>query len=184
MYKHTSTYTAYGTLLGALVVWVSVAWFAYLIQTGQAQYATRVQAELNQSDQTSSDALIHILARSNTTRAESLDVLVGADVTTIINTIRSVGVASGVTVKINAALPGNMPKNQKDIHAVAFVIESTGSFAQLMHTLALFESLPLPSSVDTVDVSQVTDGSTGSGRGVSPWRMNLKLQVLTTVPVS
>lgn len=184
MHTRISTYTAYGILLGAIAVWVVVGFLIYLIQIGQAEYAAQVQDEIDQSDQASSDALLHVVAGGNIERSQQLDALVATDVPTIIDAIRAVGTASGVAIKISAALPGNVPKNQKDIHAVAFVIESTGSFAELMRTLALFESLPLPSSIDTVDLSQVTDDSASASHSARSWHMNLKMQVLTMAAVS
>lgn len=183
MHTRTSAYAAYGTLLIAVAAWMAVGLLAHLIRAGQAEYAARVQEDLGRSTKAASDVSLHTAASSNTARSQQLDALVAADVPTIINIIRSVGTVSGVEIKISAALPGSMPKNQKDVHAAAFVIDSTGSFAQLMRTLALFESLPFPSSIDTVDFSQVMN-TTADGHGELPWRMNLKMQVLTTAPVS
>jgi hypothetical protein len=179
-----TSYKAYGILIAAIIVWLSVGFFAYTIHTEQAHYIAQVQDEINRSDQMSADALLHVVASSSIKRSQQLDALIAPDVQTIINTIRSVGTTSGATIKISAAMPGNAPTNQKDIHAVAFVIESTGSFAELMRTLALFEALPLPSSIDTVDLSYIPQDGTTTSHGARLWHMNIKMQVLTTAVVS
>lgn len=182
--KSTSTYLAYGALAAAACVWIAVGYFAVVVQNARAAYIVRMTDAAAQTDQAAANARLHVLASGNIERSSKLDAIVAPDASSIIDAIRSVGTSSGVPVKISAALPGTVPKSQKDIHAVAFVIESTGSFSSMMRVLALFESLPVASSIEVVDLSRETEGIAPAVRASRPWRMNLKLRVLTTAAVS
>jgi len=182
--KPASTYIAYGALAAAACVWIAVGYFAMVIQNEHAAYAQQTASAAAQSDQAADDARLHVLASGNIERSLKLDALVAPDVSSIIESIRSVGTASGAAVKISAALPGTVPKSQKDIHAVAFVIESAGSFSSMMRVLALFDTLPVPSSIELVDLSRASQEDGTATRAPQAWRMSLKLRVLTTATVS
>lgn len=184
MNKPTSTYMAYGALAAAACAWIAVGYFAVVIQNAHTEYIERMADVAAQTDQAAERARLHVLASGNLERSSKLDAIVAPDVSSIIDAIRSVGAAAGAPVKISAALPGVVPKNQKDIHAVAFVIESAGGFSSMMRVLSLFESLPVASSIEAVDLSRETEDVAPTVRASRPWRMNLKLRVLTTAAVS
>lgn len=184
MSKTTSTYVAYGALAAAVCVWVGVGFFANLIQEKHAAYIARMAEAAQQADVAADAARLHILASGNLERSSKLDTIMSSEVPSIVDTIKSVGTAAGVPVKISGALPTTVPKNQKGVQAVAFILESSGSFSSMMRVLALFESLPLASSIELVDLSREDQGGGKSSRTPQTWRLNLKLRVITTATVS
>jgi len=175
---------AYGALAAAICAWVAVGYFAVIIQNERAAYLQQISDTATQVDKAAADARLHVFASGNLARSSALDAIVAPDVSSIIDTIRSVGTAAGVPIKINDALPGTVAKTQKDIHAVAFVIESSGSFSKMMHVLALFGALPLPSSIEMVDLARVPQDAAVTTRTPQVWHLNLKMRVLTTAIVS
>lgn len=184
MRKPTSTYLAYGALAAAVCVWAGVVFIAVLIQDKHTAYITRMGEAAQQAAIAADAARLHILASGNVERSSKLDMIMSPDVPMIVDTIKSVGVAAGVPVKISGALPASVPKNQKGVQAVAFILESTGSFSSMMRVLALFESLPLPSSIELVELSREGQGGGASSRTPPTWHLNLKLRVITTATVS
>lgn len=183
MRTSTPTYLAYVALAVAVCAWIAVGYFSWFIRSERMTYTDRIAEVAQESGKIAADARLHALASGSMERSAKLDTIFAPEVSSIIGTIRSVGISAGVPIKINAALPALMPKSQKDIHAVAFVIESSGSFATMMQVLALFETLPIPSSIEVVDLSQSSQ-SVPNARVARPWNMSIKLRVLTTAPVS
>lgn len=177
-------YLAYAALAAAACVWIAVGYFASVIAGEHAAYAAQLADVNTRSDQAAADARLHVLASGNLDRSSKLDAIVAPDAAAIIDAIKSVGPAAKTAIKISGALPASVPKTQKDIHAVAFIIESTGSFSTMMRTLALFEALPLPSSIELVDLSRMEQEGNTAARAPRLWHLNLKMQVLTSAAVS
>lgn len=175
-----STFIAYGTLGLAIVLWLLVGYFAWVLPDMRAAYAERIQKTTQQSDKDSADLRLRVAATESRARAQALNALLAADVPDITGAIRAVGVRAGVPVTINTAVPSTVPGAPKDVHAIAFVVEANGSLEALLRAVALFESLPIPSTIDIVDLTSETEESARAGE----WRLNIKLQVLTTASVS
>ncbi|MBI2030344.1 hypothetical protein HYT05_01865 [Candidatus Kaiserbacteria bacterium] len=184
MSKPTSTYVAYGALAVTVCIWVGVGFFANHIQDKRIAYTARTAEAAKQANVAVDAAKLRILANNNIERASKLDTIMSSDVPMIVDVIKSVGTAAGVPIKISGALPTSVPKNQKGVQAVAFILESSGSFSSMMRVLALFESLPLPSSIEIIDLSREGQGGGASSRPLQTWHLNLKLRVITTATVS
>lgn len=182
--KSTSTYVAYGALALTVCIWVGVGFFAKHIQDKRVAYTARTAEAAKQAGVVADAARLRILASNNLERASKLDTIMSSDVPAIVEVIKSVGTAAGVPIKISGALPTTVPKNQKGVQAVAFILESSGSFSAMMRVLALFESLPLPSSIEIIDLSREGQGGGSSSRPSQSWHLNLKLRVITTATVS
>ncbi|MBM3260950.1 hypothetical protein FJY93_00865 [Candidatus Kaiserbacteria bacterium] len=181
MNKPISTYLAYGSFAVAVAVWAAVGYFGSTVQGEQSAYLGRIIEAGEQAQKVAANARLHVLATNHKDNALRIDAYMAPDASMIIDSIKSVGTAAGVPVKISSALPGVVPKNQKNLHAVVFLIESTGSLDSLMRALALFDALPLPSSVESVDLSEEENQS---GRTAKTWRMNARIRVFTTEAVS
>ncbi|MBI5003839.1 hypothetical protein HZC00_01975 [Candidatus Kaiserbacteria bacterium] len=184
MSKSTSTYVAYGAFVATVCVWAGVGFFVNHIQDKRIAYTARMAEAAQQANVAADAAKLRILANNNSERAAKLDTIMSSDVPMIVEMIKSVGTVAGVPVKISGALPTSVPKNQKGVQAVAFILESTGSFSAMMRVLALFESLPLPSSIEIVDLSREGQGAGVSSHVSQSWHLNLKLRVITTATVS
>ena len=176
---------SYIALAATFCVWGAVWYLASFIHNEQTAYLAHIQDVATQSDTTALGARLHVLAESNATRSQQLDAIVSPDAARIIDSIKSVGSLSGVPIKITSAVPDQLPKSQKDIHAIALVIEAVGSFESMMHVLALFEKIPLASMITLVDLSKNPQGTASSNaRPSSSWHLSIKMQVLTTASVS
>ena len=68
---------------------------------------------------------------------------------------------------------------------INFAIEAQGSFASLVQTIRLFETLPVPSQIQEVELQGIpnTGVSASGGHDVS-WHLTLRLQIITSAQVS
>ena len=174
----------YAMALLAMLMWAGVAYFATYIQGERAAYVHDIQSVSEKGQQAATDARLHVIATSNAENAVLLDQILSPDVPTMIAAIKSIGVTANVPIEISEAAPGSVPKNQKDIHAVTFVIESQGSFSSMMQVLSLFESIPLASSVEFVSLTYGDAKSSSAAGAASSWQLNVKLRVITTASVT
>jgi hypothetical protein len=62
------------------------------------------------------------------------------------------------------------------LQAVAFVVQAQGSFSSLMKLVALFEHLPLVSSVGEIDLERTAAANQKAGL----WHLTARIRVLTT----
>lgn len=171
------------TLAGAIVLLSAAAAFALSIRGQWGERLLQANEREEQAQSESSAARASALARDTKDIRESLDALANVDVLSAADSIESVGRAVGVTLKIDAALAGNGSNKSaaSGLRAVNFVVEAEGPFPALMHAARLLESLPLLSSVKTLEFEQVQDSGSGAARSkANLWRMNAVLEVLTS----
>lgn len=123
--------------------------------------------------QDTADARTELAALSNT------DVLAAAKL------IESVGVPAGVTVRVSDAAaehPATVAgAGDHPLHAIGFTVESDGSFAALMRVVALLHTLPLPTSVEQLDLARAPDD--GNGKTVR-WHLSARIRLLTSADIS
>jgi len=66
------------------------------------------------------------------------------------------------------------------LRAVSFLVEAEGSFAALMRTAELFETLPLPSSVQNLELERALSLNESAGKTVALWRLTARISVFTS----
>lgn len=172
----------------SLVAWTGVVMFALAIQSqkdASFSHVTDADAALARE---SAALRLHALSRDTKDARAQLDELVQADFLAIADTIEGVGKISGVKIKIGGAAPesGQQPQalNSPALNAVDFVVEAEGSFAKLMHTVALFETLPVLSSIQNLELERVSVSSEAGASKKAAWRLSGRIKVLTTHNIS
>lgn len=177
------------SVIAALVAWVAV--FMYAAWISAQLDANRSQAKDVQSSSEREIALIrlHALARDTENLRAQLEGLTRSDVIGVADTIDSVGRIAGVKLKIGGAIPESVGQkkgtnNPTVLHAVNFAVEADGTFASLMHAAELLETLPSPSSVQSLEFNHAPlsadDGSVKS----TAWHLTARVRVLTTSDIS
>jgi Tfp pilus assembly protein PilO len=163
----------------ALVVWCIAVYFFLSIQDRESRYQTQAASSQLASQKQIAATQLHMLAQNTQSERDDLANLLNVDIVSVVNTIDNAGKAAGVSLKLGDAVPESTPP-QSPIRAVDFVVQAQGSFANIMRAVRLFETLPVPSLIEALDIQQVPD----SGKGGTTWQMNASIRVLTTLNVS
>ena len=121
---------------------------------------------------------LHALARETKDARTRLEQLSDSNLVEILDTIEGLSREVGVPVEIGQALSASSDPTSPITNA-SFVIEATGTFAQVIHAAALLESLPLPSSLEELHLELLP-----AARGRSSWHMVVRLQFFTTADFS
>jgi hypothetical protein len=122
----------------SILAWGGV-WYAgsYLVREASVRASSASVAD-QQVDKIAFTQRLKTLASDTRQERGELDSLVSHDVVSIVNIIESTGSTLGVDVQVNDALPLGVSQTLPDgstVRAVAFVIESQGSYASLMRLL-------------------------------------------------
>lgn len=119
------------------------------------------------------------VSRSADERAQ-LDVLTTIDPASLANMIDSAGTTAGVDLTISNTSAENVSSvgGKTFEQGFSFLATSQGSFASVIHAASLLESLPVPSSVQVINLThlQTSPGKTGSDPA---WQMNAQVQILS-----
>ncbi|GEM_PF-1076062 len=179
------TLGAWIAIAAAAAAWAAVAAFAWTIQAEMSTRSSQAADARNTATLEDATIRLHALARDTKDLRDQLDSLAQTDVLTVVNTIESVGQVTGVAVKIGdvvptAAAPATDP-NAPTLYEATFVVETDGSFQALMRTAALFEHLPLLSSVDNLELERVSSDPQGKS---GTWHGTARIRVLSTSPFS
>jgi hypothetical protein len=183
------TYTIWAILLATLLAWGGVVFFAWDIADATTSRAADIENEQQTSNQQSVTAYMHATAQSTASGREDLDTLLAVDVVSAATMLQNVGKTTGVGVKLSSATPDTAPisatagtsaPQTPQIQAVEFSLQADGSFAALMRTEQLLETLPLASSVQRFDMQHVQTSDAGN----ATWVMNVDIRFLTTAQIS
>jgi hypothetical protein len=165
-------------------VWTGVVFFVQSIASSEAARVVDTQNAQQSSTQQSTLVRMHAMAQDTAQDRARLDQLLTVDVGAAATMLQNVGKTTDVTVKLSGALPELPPPGTPSgpqIQAVGFAVQADGTFAALMRTEQLFETLPLASSIERFDI-QRAPGTGGPGTDV--WHMSAYIRVLTTSDIS
>lgn len=153
--QHALTRNGYGTLALAIIAWLGVFYLAGSIASANDARAANAAVLQQRASTVAVAAQFHAVARSVQPFSAQMDGILHEDVASIANTIQAAGASAGVTLKISDALPEDTgtTAQQSGVHALGFVIETSGTFANCMRAIALFESLPIASEIESVDLA-------------------------------
>ncbi|MBI5645208.1 hypothetical protein HY970_03870 [Candidatus Kaiserbacteria bacterium] len=178
MTKRKNT-VAWGLLALALALWCAVVYIGLSI-TGSAH--DRREAAINATHARESAGYaqrLSVLAEGTKTEREALDKIVGADIATYADIIERVGERAGLSVRVENAVPENIAaQNDAPAKSVIFIIESQGTFSNLLRTAAYLENIPLPSNVQQLEFERV------QSRSAQPWFLTARIRVYTTTPIT
>ncbi|MEK7601166.1 MAG: hypothetical protein AAB480_01370 [Patescibacteria group bacterium] len=177
--KTRSTYIGWLSLCVAFGLWGAVIYAALSIQTQARVSATNVAQSEQQIDRAARMLRLSGLVADTKDERARLDSLIQSDVVSIVDTIEAAGAAARVKATVSDALPQGVSRELpggEPLQTVAFVVQAQGSFSSLMKLVALFEHLPLVSSVEEIDLEQ----SAGANPKTATWHLTARIRVLTT----
>jgi hypothetical protein len=180
--KTRLTFIAWSLVALAIIAWLLVIYGANMIRASATDSANAARSARTQSSQLELNARIHSIASSTAQGRDTLETILSTDVVSIVDTIDAVGSVTGVSARVTDAAPGTVQqiKDGPALHSVTFSIEGSGTFAQIMRAVTLYEQLPLLSTVDYVEISH----NGGEDQKVSPWSFKLHIRVMTSAQVT
>lgn len=175
------SYLAWVALGAALVAWVGVAFFAWTIMQHESEYAARREAAQQAVVREDARVRARALAQDTESARTHLEELLNVDVVSAVDVIETAGKAAKVAMELGGAeSETNFSQPQSGIvKAVGFGVSGQGTFPSLMHAIELFETLPLPSTLERFDL-QYTPG----GGKTPSWHLDARVRVLTTAQIS
>jgi len=163
----------------AFCAWGAVWYVGTLIVSEATARAVNAATAEQQLDRLAYAQRLDSLAADTKAERDRLASLTHADVISIINIIESVGkgthVSDALPIGSPQMLPGNVP-----LQSIQFVVGAQGSFASLMRTVEALEHLPLPASIDQIELQR----DAGSASKSVTWRLTARIRVITTAAVS
>ena len=172
-------------LVGILAIgaWAGVGYFAWTIQDSMGSFASRVATARQDFLQAESQVHTHLLVESSAHVRDQLTSALKIDFEHIVDTIESTGAASGAAVHIVDVVPETPvtdPASQTQVTTIHFLVSADGSFSALMKAATLLETLPMPSNIESIDLSR--SGSDTSNKTV--WHMGVRLRVVTSAHIA
>src|SRR3989344_2866512 len=146
MHRLPVSYLSWLTLAVAIVLWVGVGFAAWTISHEESARTVRMTQEEEESIQQAAMLRLHMLARETRGARTELENIAHRDVVEILDLIEGAGRDAGISVKIGESLSADSTSDAP-FGSATFVVEASGTFAQVVHAAALFESLPAPSSL-------------------------------------
>ena len=179
--KNPITYIQWIIFPVALLAWVAVGLFAWTISADEVDRTAHVIVTQDTENKGAVAARLHSIVQDTAAQRAQLDSALRVDVVSVVDMIDSVGKAAGVKTTVSNAQTEKAPSKQAavgpQIMATGFVIEAEGKFVTLMHVAQLFETLPVPSRLERLDITHAASSSPGVS---DAWHMSAYLRVLTT----
>ena len=170
-----SPYLAWILLALALLSWLGVGYFLSALsslESVSALQATGIGQDIGDQDAT---LRLHTLVRETKSEREALEEVANASLIEILDSVERAARDAGIPIEITQALSAPSSSSQSVVHSAVLVASAEGSFSEVVHILALLESLPTPSSVNEVNFEQISD---------VVWRVVVRIQFLTTADIS
>ena len=172
-------------LLAAIVSWCGAGVFAWQVmqmQSERATYASDVAAANLEQGQA---AQLHARARDTLAERAALSAAANVDVLAAVNIIESV-TSSTVQVRVTGAQTEKVAPTKNGItpvNVVSLVAHAEGPYPALMHILQMLETLPLATTVQSIEFNRPPVDAAAKNPGAM-WMLNIRLRFLTTSSLS
>ena len=169
----------------AILAWAGVGFFITTVQSALGDRSAHVQQLQQQSDQSSQVSYLHSLVTDTAPKRAKLDALANVDPASLADTINSAGKAAGINIQISSASQGTVlsADGKTTSQALTFLATTQGSYAAVMYALQLLETLPLPSTIQTIQMMR-SPSVPGAPAADPTWQMNAQIRILTAPSVS
>ena len=164
---------AWTTFIIALTACGTVLYAHYSIGSLATKTGEQIVDRAHEADRAANLRRLTIVADATADQRLLLDQIVGTGLIEIASLLEHIGPASNVTLTVDSAVPRGSTPITRDykLYSYDILISGEGSFANIMHAVSMIENLPIPSTLLSADV-EYDQGST--------WRMNLRLNVMTS----
>ena len=179
MSRNTITFAWLFALL-AVLAWAGVGLFAYEIGALEDARTADTQSSRQSSQQSVQASYLHGVVTSTVEQRAQLDTVITIDPASLANMIATAGTSAGVdlTISNTSAETVSSVGGKTNAQGFSFLATSQGSFASVMYAAELLETLPIPSTVQGINLTHGS-GSPGSPGDSSAWQVNAQVQILS-----
>ncbi|MFZ2886742.1 MAG: hypothetical protein WA021_02895 [Minisyncoccia bacterium] len=152
----------------AVLAWTSFGGLVRQLSNERIAYAEAESRSKEEALRGEGAARLKATVESTETERTALESLVSISILQAVEVIEQAGRAAGASdVSIGEATPSaNAPK---DLSAVTIVVNASGSFAAVTRAIALFETLPIPATLEQFELDRLEKEKT--------WRLTARLRV-------
>ena len=176
------TLISWSLLLLGITAWVGVVLFYGVIEGKKTERTDRLLKIEQSAKLQISAARIKALANETTETRTALDEVTSVDILSAVKTIEGAGKSIGLSVHIVSASPSGAFSKTNTLHTVSFALESQGSYSSIVRLMKLFESLPLLSMIENVELRSESDPSKPDPKAL--WHLDLRLKLFTSSNVT
>lgn len=166
---------AIGSVILTIALWGVVLYGVLDVQARAQSQALEAQQRLTKKNQeTLNRNVSSLITRTEKDRAR-LESVVGADPVAIISVIEAAGWSAGITSKVTDGVAESPREliDKETIRPIVFSVQGTGSLEDVLQAVRLYEQLPYPSTVDSIEITREV-ASAGT------WRLSARIRVFTT----
>ncbi len=163
-------------LVVALVLWAIAIYIVQSIEQQKNNYAVLV-SEIEKEAQLMAQATrLHGLMNDTKNPRTALKGFVSADVIGLVDAVDAVGKTIGVDLRISNVQPEAQKKGAQPGAPIPvnFVVQASGSFAQMARLVELLNTLPIPGTIQQLEF-------THPGQN---WNLTARIRVLTASEIS
>ena len=166
-----TTLIAITSLVLAILLWGVFGYLVFALPRERAEYEDALVVSAQEAVRAESSARVKAIIQDTEVERAALFSLLQVPLIDAIKIVedaaraggaRSVSIGEATPVSVKTTSPAAPPTTR-----VAVVVQSQGSFAALMRTVSLFESLTIPATLDGFDLEKAEEG----------WRLTARLTI-------
>lgn len=157
-------------MIVGLAAWAGFGGLVWQLSIARTDYVAALERSKQETLRGEGAARLRSTVESTEGDRAALESLVNSSVLRAVEVIEQTAKAAGASqVVMGEATPTGAPEG---LSAVSFVVNAEGTFPVLMRTITLFETLPIPASLDQFELE-----NKGEGKG---WRLTARVRVFMT----
>lgn len=161
-------WTAGSMVLVALAAWGGFFLLNGRISDGRVEYTAALERSREEATRGESAARLRATIEGTEAERAALEGLVDLTILRAVEVVEQTGEAAGAeNVTIGEATPTDAPQ---DLSAVTVVVNAGGSFGVLMRAASLFETLPIPATLEQFHLEKNAQNNS--------WLLTARLRVL------
>ncbi len=172
-------YISWIVLTLAVLAWCEVGYFVYTVALQQSAYVAMLSVLGNTSAQQKHADTIAALADATASSRSSLQSFMQVDPVALAGLIQSGASAIGTPIQLGNAIPQTL-SSKVGLSAFTFTGQAQGAFPSVMRAAEMLEQLPVPASVQAMNIS-LTPAQTGQA---SSWQLQVQMRVFTSSVIS
>lgn len=175
MHPTLSLLLAWLLALAGVLAWGGVGFLAYRIDSSVTALHEMRQTLAAEEARNTSAFKVRSALRETAAEREALQAAASDDILSVVERIESLGEIARADLVIGNAAPIES-ESESSVQAVSVTVRLEGSFARVVHALALLDTLPYAVVLDTLELEH-------SEQEASVWRASVRLRIFTTTPL-
>lgn len=165
--SRTTTWLALSSIVLAVAAWGAFVYGTMLLGSEREAYAVALEDKGRDEIRAEVRTRLRATVRDTEAGRNMLDSMTQYSIVEAVEAIEAAGGAAGVrNISISQAYP--QETTAKNVSAVSVLARAEGSFTSLLRAVSLFETLPLPSVIEQMELQELEEG----------WALNVRLKVL------